>query len=69
MDIKQQFTHVWKAYFKRGEGEAFVYGENEAQAKKAALAYYRSKKTLVDFTSIEDIVAHVDYIGKETRNA
>ena len=41
MDIKNQFKHQWKAYFKRGGGTTIVYGNNETEAKHAALAAYR----------------------------
>jgi hypothetical protein len=63
MDIKEQFKHQWRAYFKRGEGEAIVYGNSEDEAKVAALAAYRKKKTAVDMLNVDDIVYSVEFIG------
>ena len=63
MNILDQFKHQWKAYFKRGAGEAIVYGNTEAEAKVAALAAYRKKKTLVDFCTIEDIIQSIESIA------
>ena len=40
MNILDQFKHQWKVYFKRGAGEAVVYGNTEDEAKVAALAAY-----------------------------
>lgn len=63
MNILDQFKHQWKVYFKRGAGEAIVYGNTEAEAKVAALAAYRKKKTLVDFCTVEDVVATIEPIA------
>lgn len=64
MDIKNQFKHQWKAYFKRGGGMAIVYGSNEAEAKHAALAAYRKTRTMVDLLPLDEVVESVDYLGE-----
>ena len=63
MKIIDQFKHQWKVLFKRGAGEALVYGNSEAEAQVAALAAYRKKKTLVDFCTIEEIVQSIEPIA------
>lgn len=63
MNILNQFKHQWKVYFKRGAGEAIVYGNTEDEAKIAALATYRKMMTLVDFCTIKDIVAAIEPIA------
>lgn len=55
----------WKAFFKHGFcSPTIVYGESESEAMRNALAHYRKNKTLVDFWGIEDVVDHVDFIGR-----
>ena len=64
MDIKENFKHQWKAYFKRGGGTTIVYGNNETEAKYAALAAYRKTRTMVDLLPLEAVVESVDYISE-----
>ena len=61
--MANEYQHQWKAYFKRGEGEALVYANSEAEARNAALAAYRKKKTQVDFCTASQVVEAVEYIA------
>lgn len=63
MNILDQFKHQWKVYFKRGAGEAIVYGNTEAEARIAALAAYRKKKTLIDFCTTKEIIESIEPIA------
>lgn len=56
MNIKDQFKHQWKVFYKRGEGQAIVYGNSEAEARAAALGHYRKQKSQVDFCTANDII-------------
>lgn len=68
MDIKPDLMTLyktqWRAYFKHGLGAPIiVYGEDERTAKVNALAHYRKNKALLDYTPMENVVDHVDFIG------
>ena len=56
MNILDQFKHQWQVFFKRGEGQAIVYGNNEVEATQAAVAMYRKQKTMVDFCKPAEII-------------
>lgn len=53
----------WKAYFKHNGGEAIVYGDNEREARYAALAYYRKNATMMDNSTIDQVVELVKPIA------
>ena len=63
MDVTKVYSSPWKVVFKRGEGEAVIYGNSEIEARNAALAAYRKRKTMVDFLSADDIIETIEYIG------
>ena len=63
MNINDQFKHQWKVFYKRGEGQAVVYGNNETEARTAALGHYRKQKSQMDFCRAEDIIGSISLIA------
>lgn len=63
MNILKQYEHMWKATYKRGEGTAIIYANSEEEAKKEALAHFRKQKMMVNFYTVDDIVAGVEFIS------
>ena len=63
MQLTNQFKHTWKVYFKRGGGQAIVYGNNEQEAKIAALAFWRKQKSMMDNCTPKEIIKHLEPIS------
>lgn len=52
----------WKVTYKRGGGEAYVYGDNEYEAKLNAAILYRKNCTMLDNSSVDEIVDTIVFI-------
>lgn len=59
---KASFNHRWRAWFKNGGGQAFVYAESEAEARAAAVAEFRKREVLLDRWGIDQVVQHVELV-------
>lgn len=63
-EVKKIYATQWRAFYKHGLGNpTIVYGENEIEATKAALAEFRRTSDCVPNWPIEKVVDRVELIG------
>lgn len=63
-ETKSLYVTQWRAYFQHGiHAPTIVYGVDETEAKKNALAYSRKNNCSLWDWPIEKIVDHVELLG------